>query len=442
MKRNKSARRGLIGALLAGGSALAIASSAFAGGFAVREQSTQFLGTAFAGSAAGMGLSSMFWNPATITDFKSGLWSESNVALILPNSEITALPGSTLCPLLPCESGDIGKDALVPASYYAYALTPNLVLGLGMNSPFGLVTEPSNRFWAGQNHSRTSDIKTFNLNPNVAYRVAPGLSIGLGLQIEWIRGRLKQASGVTPNSSNVVLDAEDVAVGFTAGIMWKPAAWTTIGLGFRSSVNHNLEGMVFLAQNPIGPGFGDAGVKANVKTPEIVTLSLRQGLSPTLTGLFTVEWTNWSRLQSLDVVCTTPSNVINLLGCPGPGALQSSLPLNWHDGWFVSGGLEWMANEKLTLRGGLAWERSPIQNPSERTSRVPDNDRIWASLGLTYKVTQTMSVDFAYAHIWVDDGQIDRTASGIRLFADVDSSVDIISVALKTKLWGGEEPLK
>ena len=87
----------------------------------------------------------------------------------------------------------------------------------------------------------------------------------------------------------------------------------------------------------------------------------------------------------------------------------------------------------------MAWLKKSF---SPRTSRVPDNDRIWASLGLTYKVTQTMSVDFAYAHIWVDDGQIDRTASGIRLFADVDSSVDIISVALKTKLWGGEEPLK
>ncbi|KAB2850682.1 MAG: transporter [Hyphomicrobiaceae bacterium] len=435
MKRNSTARRGLIGALLAGGSALTIASSALAGGFAVREQSTQFLGTAFAGSAAGMGLSSMFWNPATITDFKSGLWSESNAALILPNSEITALPGSTLCPGLPCESGDIGKDALVPASYYAYALSPNLVLGLAMNSPFGLVTEPSNRFWAGQTHTRTSDIKTFNLNPNVAYRIAPGLSVGVGVQIEWISGRLKNAVGIAPTSANAALTAEDVAIGFTAGVLWKPAAWTAIGLGFRSSIDHNLEGELFLAGIPLNP----AGVQANLKTPEVVTLSVRQGITPTLTGLFTVEWTNWSRVQSLDVYCTSVQAAV---GCVAPGVLVNSLPLNWHDGWFISGGLEWLANEKLTLRGGLAWERSPIQNPSERTPRVPDNDRIWAALGLTYKVTQNMSVDLAYSHIWIDDGQIDRTASGIRLFADVDSSVDIFSVALKTKLWGGEEPLK
>ena len=437
MKRNSTARRGLIGALLAGGSALAIASSAFAGGFAVREQSTQFLGTAFAGSAAGMGLSSMFWNPATLAEFKSGLWSESNLGYIIPDTHITSLPGSTqfgLCPAaVPCESGNIGMDALVPASYYAYALAPNLVLGLGMNSPFGLVTKPSNSRWVGSTHAETSDIKTFNLNPNLAYTVAPGLSIGVGLQVEWIRGRLKNHFG-SPLGNTVALNAEDVAVGFTAGVLWKPAAWTSIGLGFRSSIEHNLEGELFFANLPLAA----SGVKAGLKTPEIVTLSVRQGLTPTLTVLGTVEWTHWSRLQSLDIFCTTAGAI-----CPAPGVLINSLPLNWHDGWFVSGGLEWMASEKLTLRGGLAWERSPIQNPGERTSRVPDSDRIWASLGLTYKWSQTTSIDFAYSHIFFEDSQIDRTDNlGIRLLADVDSSADIVSVALKTKLWGGEEPLK
>ena len=49
------------------GSSLMIATSAIAGGFAIREQSTTGLGLAFADAAAGSDLSSMFWNPAAVT---------------------------------------------------------------------------------------------------------------------------------------------------------------------------------------------------------------------------------------------------------------------------------------------------------------------------------------------------------------------------------------
>ena len=48
--------------------ALTLASAAYAGGFAVREQSARAQGMSFAGAASASGqLSSMFWNPATIT---------------------------------------------------------------------------------------------------------------------------------------------------------------------------------------------------------------------------------------------------------------------------------------------------------------------------------------------------------------------------------------
>ena len=44
-------------------------SSALAGGFDIHEQSTVFLGSASAGSAAGGSLGSMFWNPAATAQF-------------------------------------------------------------------------------------------------------------------------------------------------------------------------------------------------------------------------------------------------------------------------------------------------------------------------------------------------------------------------------------
>ncbi len=75
---------------------LATATGASAGGFALREQSAEFQGMSFAGSAAGGSLSSMFWNSAAVALAPAGIYSESHYSAILANSEITAEPGSTL----------------------------------------------------------------------------------------------------------------------------------------------------------------------------------------------------------------------------------------------------------------------------------------------------------------------------------------------------------
>ncbi len=424
---------GAAGALLL---STALVAPALAGGFAIREQSAEYQGMSFAGSAtSGGGLSGMYWNPAVAAYAPAGIYSESHYAGILAESEIKAGPGSALL-ALGAESGDIAKDAIVGASYYSYRLSDRAVLALSINSPFGLVTEPSNRVWAGMTQARTSDIKTYNFSPTLAYRVTPTLAVGVGLQIQHMEGRLKSASAPAAAAPNAVVSGDDTTFGFTAGVNWTPVAGTHIGLGFRSSMDQTLEGTFSLA----GTAFAPAAIKAGVTLPEIVTLSLRHAINANWALLGTVEWTNWSRLQKLDVVCAQGAAAL----CPlGQGSVINSLPLNWHDGWFVSAGLENRYSEKLTLRTGLAYEISPIQNATERTLRAPDMDRLWASIGATYAYNEKITLDFAYTHIFgIGDDKIDRTDNFGRFVGSVDTQIDIVSVALKMKMGDVPAPLK
>jgi len=432
--RHRSGLGALLLASSAAGALFASSLPASAGGFAVREQSTEFQGMSFAGNAtSGGGLSGMFWNPAVAAYAPTGIYTESHYAAIVGNVEMTAGPGSTLL-VLGSDSGDIAKDAIVPSSYLSYRINEKLVFAMSVNSPFGLVTEPSHRNWAGQTFARTSEIKTYNFTPTLAYRISPTLAVGVGIQIEHIEGRLKSASGVLATSRNLVIQGDDTAFGFTAGVNWTPTPGTHIGLGYRSSIDHTLEGTVSIPGSPVAPADMGPGIKAGVTLPEIVTLSIRQALTPTWTVLGSVEWTHWERVQKLDVVCA--NTLANPVFCPGGnGQLVRSLALGWHDSWFMSAGLENRFSDKLTLRGGVAYEISPVQNPDERSLRVPDMDRLWLSVGATYKMTEKIAMDFAYTHIFgVGDDQIDRTESGIRFVGTVDSQVDIISGSLKIKL--------
>ncbi len=443
MRARLAGRKLLNGSLVAVGfCAVAAASPVLAGGFSVREQSTEFQGMSFAGNGAGGGgLSGMFWNPAVAAYAPAGIYSESHYAAIMGKVEITgdtflAANGFNLG--LPRESGDIAKDAIVPSSYLSWRLNDRLVAAISVNSPFGLVTEPSNRFWAGQTFARTSEIKTYNFSPTLAYKLTPQIAIGVGLQIEHIEGRLKSAIGTSPASHNAVIRGDDTAFGVTAGINFTPNAHTNIGLGYRSSIDHTLEGTFTVAGHPVPAVAQGAAVKAGTTLPEIVTLSLRQDVTQRLTLLGTVEWSHWDRAQKLDVVCANNGPVGNFT-CPlGNGQLVRSLELGWHDSWFFALGGEYAYSEQLKLRTGFAYELSPVQNPDERSLRVPDVDRIWASLGASYKWSEALTFDLAYTHVFGLDGPIDRIEGPLRFVGEVDSHVDIISASLKMKLGASE----
>ena len=134
------------------------------------------------------------------------------------------------------------------------------------------------------------------------------------------------------------------------------------------------------------------------------------------------EWTNWSVLE-------TP-----LVTGPG-GVVVTDLPLNYDDGYFYSLGFDYKYSNQLTLRAGVAYEDSPIDT-EVRSTRLPDNDRIWASVGATYQWNEKLSFDIAYTHIFTKETDIrilpgQQDFEGLPFVADVDSSTDIVTVGLR-----------
>ena len=389
------------------------ATSAFAGGFAVREQSASLMGAAFAGAAAGGDLSSAFWNPAAFGIAENGLTTQSAYSAIFADTELSN--GSTNLPIGGATSTTIDKIGVLSASYAAYRLNDQLVLGLSMNSPFGLSTEPDNENWIGRVHSREAEMLTFNAAPTLAYEISQGVHIAAGLQLEYAKLKLwSSASPFVPSPSSSIKVDDTIGVGFTAGILLKPAAGTSVGLGFRSSIEHNLEGRF---TSPLGLSLP---VKATLETPEMVTFSISQAVSNAMRVMGTVEWSNWSRVDRIPVV-----------GLPG-----AVIDANWDDGWLVSGGLEYDYMPGLTLRGGVGYEKSPIREPAQRLVQLPDSDRIWVGIGASYRYSEATTLDFSYAHVFFDDEHLTRGALANPAFvlnADVENSANIVSVGMRTR---------
>ncbi len=442
-----------------------IASQAYSGGFAIREQSTQFQGMSFAGSAAGgSSPSSMFWNPATVTQH-NGITTESNMALILPRSTIdvdaatTPALGTTLPPLpiLPADDSDIGHPALVPASYTAVQLNDHIYFGLGISSPFGLANEADSDY-AGRFHGIEGNLLTINFNPVVGFRFNDYFSAAVGVQAMYGQAKLTQQTrtatligpAAVPIDAISELEGDGWGFGLTAGITVMPTPNTTIGLGYRSQVDLDLEGdtalksVTPLVAAPVARRFAVVDIKATADLPDIVTLSLTHKFTERFKAAATVEWTNWSRFKELKVTADGNSNALALPIVDGQ-TLQL-VEQEFDDGWFFAIGGEFYATDRVILRGGAAYEISPVTD-SHRTPRIPDADRIWLSAGATYKHNERLSFDVAYTHIFVDDGDINlanynqasNAGTGDRALLRAtaeDQSVDIISGAVRYKFSG------
>ncbi len=426
--------RGLKTVLLACGgigALLAATADANAGGFAIREQSAYGQGTSFAGIAAGGDLSGMFWNPAVMTQF-AGMQSSSSYTMIFPYTANSPSAGSWLALGGTSNTTD---PALVPSWSASYQLNPNLWLGMSFGAPFGLSVHFPD-LWAGRDYAAsTTSLRTYNAVPSIAYRINDWISVGAGVQIEYGDATLSHGiSGVVPGAGltpvgNATLSGTGWGYGFTAGVTLTPTPATTIGIGYRSAINQKINGSLILPPPPISAGIVPASTTLNL--PDIVSLGVRQRLDPRWTLLGTVEWTNWSRIGT-SVISASPL----------PAGPSLTLPFQYQDGWLFSVGAEYVATERLTLRTGFGYEISPITD-QVRTPLLPDNDRIWASVGATWEIMKGMSANLAYSHVFVRSTPINisaasgnpwfATTGGITYIGDVQSHIDILSVGVKIR---------
>lgn len=385
----------------------ACGSAAHAAGYALIEQNASGLGNAYAGQAASaQDASTIFFNPAGMT-----MLPDRQVALaghlIKPQAEFS---GGVTPNIGGGNGGDAGGLAFVPNAYFAFRLTPDVHLGIGAFAPFGLKTDYDST-WVGRVHAIESELKTINVNPSIAWKLNDALSLGAGVSIQYIEATLTNATGAGLPPVIGAVKGDDYGWGFNLGLLWKASERTRFGLAYRSKIDHTLEGDLKMNGAVVV-----APVYADVTLPDSASLSAFHRVNDRWDVMADVSWTSWSRFDVL--------NVVN-----AAGVSVTSTPENWDDTWRVSVGANWRLNDRLMLRGGIAYDETPVSD-RYRTARIPDEDRTWLAFGAQYRLSPQSLIDVGYAHLFVKDARIDELRTPLTLRGEYDSAVDILSVQL------------
>lgn len=423
--------------------AVAPGSNVYASGFALNEMSAASLGNAHAGAGAvAEDLSTIYFNPAGLSRMSGRQFLVVGSA-IRPSAKFSNAGSTSVLgtPLAGGNGGDAGGWALVPALYYAMELAPDLRFGIGLQSPFGLKTE-YDAGWAGRYQALTSEMKTFNINPSLAYRVNDLVSFGAGVSFQYVDVKLSQAIdfgtaciaglgaptcaplGFLPQARDgtATVKGDDWGYGFNLGALFTPSQNSRVGIAYRSKIRHTLKGNASYARPAGLPAplaasatFTDTGASADVTLPESLNVSGYIDLDPKWALLGDISWVRWSRFKELRVRFNN-------------GAADSVTPEEWGNTVRVAVAVNYRYNDAWKLRGGIAYDPTPVKT-AYRTPRVPDADRTWLTFGARYKPSAHDAWDFGYAHLFIKDAPINKTEPNRgTLTGEYESNVNILSV--------------
>ncbi len=434
---------------------------AYGAGFAIIEHSASGLGNAYAGaSAVANDTSTAFFNPAGLTKLEGTQFSVAG-HIISPDNKFTD-HGSSINPAftggtavngsLTGSTGVDNKVGFVPNLYYTRAMNERMTFGFSLTAPFGNETDYDDD-WVGRYHALNSSIAAINLNPAIGYKINDKWSIGGGINVQYIKAELSSAidssavclgslsaivegggSAQTCNSlglsspnnvdtdSKVEYDADNWGFGFNVGVMYDMNKRTRLGASYRSAIDHDAEGDADFTLTPAldrlfasSIQLQDSAVTATVGLPDTASLSAAHYVSPKLQLLADATWTGWSSFDELRIEYDNGQN-------------DAVTPQNWEDVWRYSIGVNYHMNDRLTLRGGLAFDEEAIPTAADRTPRTPGNDRTWYAFGMGYELTKNTSFDLGYTYIAVKDGDLANVnSSGHTLNGTSEADVSIFS---------------
>lgn len=422
-------QRSMIAGLLAGALALGGAGAASAAGFQLLEQNASGIGNAYAGSAAvAENASTIFFNPAGMTQLPARALS-IGLAAVKPSFKFSNDGSQT--GVLAGNTSDAGGWAAIPNAYLSWALNKDVYVGVGLGAPFGLMTEYDND-WVGAAHSTKFDIKTYNINPSIAWRVSELVSLGAGVSWQRMEVEYLRRAGAVPglSTTDATLKADDDSWGWNLGVLFTLSPATKVGLSFRSAIEQDLKGTLKFKGSAAGssPLLVDSGAGATVNLPDTWILSGAHAIDDRWEVLGDVSWTGWSKIQEVDIMRT--SGV--LVGTPFETAQK--LETRFRDTWRVAIGANYRLNDAWRLKAGVAYDQTPVRDASRRLTSLPDEDRTWFSVGAQWKTDKASALDVGLAYLYVPDtgirsGEpIDPAARKLRglVKGEYDSSVWIL----------------
>ncbi|MCX6167856.1 MAG: outer membrane protein transport protein [Ignavibacteriales bacterium] len=391
------------------------ANSVYGSGFQLNEHGARAMAMAGAFTGLANDPSAIYFNPAGITQLK-GTQFLAGATLILPISSYTApKPQNTLT--------DMNGQVFNPINFYiTQQIGDKLAIGLGINNQYGLGTKWDQN-WVGRSLAVETKVETYFFTPVIAYKLFENLSVSAGpaIAVGNVTISKKSVNAVNPLGPEFLTLMEgtsDVAIGFTAGILYKASDKLQFGLTYRSEMTFDFSGTATstpasftfvhpILKVPVTVPWPNGDITASLTTPQNLTFGLAYMASDNFTTTFDFQYVGWS---SYDKLAVTFANY-NPASPTFSGTYTNSVDRNYENTFIVRWGFEYKPTDSFALRGGLLYDRNPIPDGYVDPT-LPDANRVGINLGFGGKLTDHLGLDISYMYLIFADRTIGNSKFG------------------------------
>lgn len=403
--------------LLAAGCLLG-ALTAAAEGYQVNTLSARQLGMGHTGVALKLGAESMIFNPAGL-GFSSKALDLTGTFTAVASQVSADVSGATYR-----THNSISTPMAFNAAFRVY---DNLQVGVSFYTPYGSSINWT-RDWPGSVLSQKVNLKIYDLQPTVAWRITPKLSIGAGLMLSW--GSVDLSKGLVSSSTmdralgmmaatgisqQMGIDPEyrfddvspasvnlkgksDLSVGFNVGAMYDVTSRLSVGASFRSkmqmkvrsgdaTVSYANEIARAVLEKDLGI-INAANFKASMPSPYVLTLGASYRPVDKLTLAFDAQLTGWKTYKELHIDFLSDKL----------SAYDQKLPKRYCNAWVFRLGGEYALTPRLDLRAGMMVDLTPV-NKEHFNPETPGMTRLGPSAGLTFRPLPRLGIDVSFMYV-------------------------------------------
>ena len=330
--------------------------------------------------------SAVFYNPAGITQleglsFRGGLYG--------------LYYDPTYTPPAPSNTNTFHvKNQWAAAPAFFSACTPKdwpLSFGLGVYSPYGGKMD-----W-GQNTGFRSvaisgSLTYATINPVVALKLAPGLSIAGGAMVNYVDMETEQGLIAYEMPTNYFrFKGKGWSVGYNVGVLWQPHEKVSLGATFRSSATVGLDGQTEFEQYPLRRlGLYPATNRVasqDFTFPWSAVVGISYRPTPKWNLEFDAQYTDWSSFGTNYLYQQNPPTRSGM-------KTNTAVILNWQGSWIYSFGVTRYFDNGWRMSAGYAFDQNSV--PDKYYSPLAaDLDRHFISAGVGYR-GKRFDFDVAY----------------------------------------------
>ena len=263
--------------------------AAFADGFSIYEWSAGGVAMGEAYMFAEGDPSVLAYNPAGITRLQ-GSWISGGLSYINPRGRVDyhgAMAGGETW-------SNTEAPGYVPNMYYVKQQNDKLWWGIGIFSRFGNSTEYEPT-WPGRYSSYLAKITGVTLQPTIAYKVTPKLSIAAGADINYIKLDIKKRipyiklTGVNGPDVDFELTGDNIAWGWLLGLNYDITDATSFAAVYRSKITQNMDADANLSLSSFS-----TGAHGTVTLPDSLSLGLGHKFNDKTRVELGAVYTTWS----------------------------------------------------------------------------------------------------------------------------------------------------